>query len=71
MALPSSYHKSNDHDDGPFRKVVSTEMLSTGYEAEILICGHRGRVLNGSKWDTPGKRRRCWNCKTNPKGPTE
>jgi hypothetical protein len=63
VTLPSSYHKSNNHDDGPFRKVVGTQMLDTGYEAEILVCGHRGKVLLHAAWDTPGKRRRCWDCR--------
>lgn len=63
MTSPSSYHKANNVDDGPFRAVVDVELLDTGYRAEILVCGHRGRVLSNAAWAKPGKRRRCWYCR--------
>jgi hypothetical protein len=63
VTLPSSYRKANNHDDGPFRKVVDVELLSTGYRGEVLECGHRGRVLPNTDWATPAKKRRCWDCR--------
>ena len=65
VTLPSSYHRANNHDDGPFRKVVGTHLhASTGYPVEDLECGHTGNVLSHAAWDTPAKKRRCRNCRT-------
>lgn len=61
MSLPSSYHRANNHDDGPFRAVDHVEDLDTGYRAEVGVCGHRLSVLRHNQ--PVGKRRRCWNCK--------
>lgn len=70
MTLPSSYHRANNVDDGPFRKVVRTEVLANGNIAEVLECGHRGKVASPAwTWWKPGKRRRCWACRANPSTP--